>query len=154
MLSLAFNQHILHDFLYEDIVASPKIYIPGRTKADIDYWVGQTLVQTRGLQMEMDLVLEYQGKVTIVEAKSKSRFPTNFAVYQLFHPFKYYLQKASQSGIPIQPQDIDACYILKSATGRREEPVQVRFYLYRFDDPDRLDSIRLAKKAEYRLKPR
>lgn len=35
VLSFVYNQHILHDFLYEDVVASPKIYIPGRTKLDL-----------------------------------------------------------------------------------------------------------------------
>lgn len=152
VLSLAINQHILHDFVYEDVVASPKIYIPGRTKADIDYWVGKTHLKTRGLQMEMDLVLEYQGMVTILEAKSRSGFLSNFAVYQLFHPVRFYHLKAQK--LDIQLDHINACYIMKSASGKRSPLVRLRLYLYEFTNIDRLDSIQLVRKAEYHLRPR
>jgi hypothetical protein len=150
VISLVLNQHILHDFVYEDVVASPKIYIPGRTRADLDYWVGQTFLKTQGLQMEMDLVLEYQGVVTVFEAKSKQKFPSDFAVYQLFHPAKYYYDRLREAGMPAK---VNACYILKQSAGRGA-PLRVRFYLYEFEDFDRLDSIRLVRKAEYHLQPR
>lgn len=152
VLSLAINQHILHDFVYEDVVASPKIYIPGRTKADLNYQVGNTYLQTQGLQMEMDLVLEYQGTVTILEAKSKRIFPSDFVVYQLFHPVKFYDMKARQMGIEIGK--INACYIVKAVSGGRHPRVRLRLYLYEFTDLDRLDSIKLVRKAEYHLIPR
>lgn len=54
-LSLAFNQRILHDFLYEDITASPRIYIPGRTRLSMTYWVGSVPLQLTSQQMEADL---------------------------------------------------------------------------------------------------
>jgi len=151
VISLVLNQHILHDFVYEDVVATPKIYIPGRTRADLTYWVGQTFLKTQGLQMEMDLVLEYQGVVTVFEAKSKQKFPRDFAVYQLFHPAKYYHDRLREARLSAK---VNACYILKSGTGKRSPRVRVRFYLYEFEDFDRLDSIRLVRKAEYQLQPR
>lgn len=149
-LSLALNQRILYDFIYEDVVASPKVYIPGRTRVDLEYTVGATKLFAQDQQLEMDLTLEYQGTVTVLEAKSK--FLTNFAVYQIFHPIKYYLQRAHEAGIEIP--HINACYVLKH-TQRGIHPItQVRMYLYEFDDPDRLDSIRLVRKAEYHLQQR
>jgi hypothetical protein len=151
VISLVINQHILYDFVYEDVVATPKIYIPGRTRANLTYWVGQTYLKTQGLQMEMDLVLEYQGVVTVFEAKSKQKFPSDFAVYQLFHPAKFYYEKLRQAGLSAK---VNACYILKSGGGKRSPLVLVRFYLYEFEDFDRLDSIRLVRKAEYHLQPR
>lgn len=36
ILSVGFNQRIVHDFLYEDIVANPKVYNARRTKVDIE----------------------------------------------------------------------------------------------------------------------
>lgn len=39
ILSVASNQRIIHDFLYEDIVASPKVYNARRTKMDISYHI-------------------------------------------------------------------------------------------------------------------
>ncbi len=145
-LSLALNQRILHDFIYEDVVATPKVYIPGRTRVDLEYFVGTTQLIAKDQQLEMDLTLEYQGTVTVLEAKSK--FLTNFAVYQMFHPIKYYLQRALELGIEIP--HINACYALSARQGR-SSITQVRMYLYAFDDPDRLDSIRLVRKAEYHL---
>ncbi|MCS7191325.1 MAG: hypothetical protein NZ843_06970 [Fimbriimonadales bacterium] len=146
-LSFVLNQRILHDFIYEDVVASPKVYIPGRTRATLEYTVGQTRLQAVNQQLEMDLVLEYQGTVTVLEAKSK--FLSNFAVYQIYHPIKYYLQQSQAKGIPIA--HLNACYVLKQT---RSGTTRVRMYLYEFDDPDRLDSIRLVRKAEYHLQQR
>jgi hypothetical protein len=152
VISLVLNQRILHDFVYEDVAASPKIYIPGRTRANLTYQVGRTNLQTQGLQMEMDLVLEYQRVVTVFEAKDK--LLRDFAVYQLFHPAKFYYEKLHeklrQDGLSAK---VNACYILKSGGGKRS-PLRVRFYLYEFKDFDRLDSIRLVRKAEYHLQPR
>jgi hypothetical protein len=152
-LSFAFNQHILHDFIYEDVVASPKIYVPGRSRTTIEYTVGSTRVEAKNQQLEMDMVLEYQGTVTVIEAKNKtfSSF-TNFAVYQLFYPIKYYLNRAKDKKISIP--HINACYVLRQASSRASGVVKVRLYLYEFADPDRLDSIRLVRKAEYHLKQR
>lgn len=152
-LSLAFNQHILHDFIYEDVVASPKIYVPGRSRTTIEYTVGSTHVKAENQQLEMDMVLEYQGTVTVIEAKNKafSSF-TNFAVYQLFYPIKYYLNRAKDRKISIP--HINACYVLRQASSRASGVIKVRLYLYEFADPDRLDSIRLVRKAEYHLKQR
>ena len=152
-LSFVFNQHILHDFIYEDVVASPKIYVPGRSRATIEYTVGNTHIKAEDQQLEMDLVLEYQGTVTVVEAKNKdfNRF-TNFAVYQLFHPIKYYLNRAKDAEVYIP--HINACYVLRQASSAASGETKVRLYLYEFTDPDRLDSIRLVRKAEYHLKQR
>jgi len=152
-LSLAFNQHILHDFIYEDVVASPKIYVPGRSRTTIKYTVGSTYVKAEDQQLEMDMVLEYQGTVTVIEAKNKtfSSF-TNFAVYQLFYPIKYYLNRAKDKKISIP--HINACYVLRQASSGASGVTKVRLYLYEFANPKRLDSIRLVRKAEYHLKQR
>lgn len=150
VLSFVYNQHILHDFLYEDVVASPKIYLPGRTRVDLEYKVGNETVKADKQQMEMDLTLEYQGTVTVLEAKS--RFMKDFAVYQIFHPMKFYLQQASKSNIQIM--DINACYVLRQSRrvrGQTYPETRVRLYLYRFNDADSIDSLHLVRKAEYHL---
>lgn len=153
VLSFVYNQHILHDFLYEDVVASPKIYIPGRTRMSLQYTVGNTQAIASQQQMEMDLALEYLGTVTVLEAKSS--FNRDFAIYQLFHPFQFYLSQSAKYGIPIT--EINACYVLKQARRGRKQTMpqtKVRLYLYTFDDPGRMDSLRLVRKAEYQLQRR
>gem|GEM_PF-5493625 len=131
----------------EAVVAAPKVYIPGRTRTTLEYTVGRTRLIAENQQLETDLVLEYQGTVTILEAKN--RFLSNFAVYQLFHPIKHYHQRAKAKGI--QVPHLNACYVLKQA---RRKDTRIRMYLYEFSDLDRIDSIRLVRKAEYRLRVR
>lgn len=69
ILSVASNQRVLHHFLYEDIVASPKVYNARRTKATLTYRVGSYQVVAERVQIEIDLTLEHQGIVTVVEGK-------------------------------------------------------------------------------------
>jgi len=144
ILSVASNQRLLHDFLYNDIVASPKVYNARRTKASFEYWIGNQQAVMTNLQMEIDLTLEYQGVVTIVEGKNG--FPEDFAVYQLFHPFKYYSDLKRQNQLAIQ--QTTCCYVLRE---KRQDGSVLRLYNYTFDDESRIDSIRLLKKAEYLL---
>lgn len=58
ILSLVHNQRILHDFLYEDIVASPKVYNARRTKMNMSYNAGKEKIEAVNLQMEIDLTME------------------------------------------------------------------------------------------------
>ncbi len=94
--------------------------------------------------MEIDLTVEYNGIITVIEAKNN--FLQDFSVYQIFHPVKYYNQKL-QDASP-QPRAVNACYVLRE---KQKGAVLVRMYLYRFTDLDRIDSIVLERKAEYRL---
>lgn len=139
-LSLAYNQRLLHDFLYEDITATPRIYLPGRTRINMEYFVAGVKLSTEDQQLEIDLTLEYQGRITVIEAKN--RFLRDFAVYQIFHPVKYYIVKTKD--LDRSDVRLDACYILR-------QKQRVRIYLYEFEDSDRVDSIRLVRKAEYEL---
>ncbi len=144
ILSVASNQRILHDFLYEDIVASPKVYNARRTKRSLKFRVGPTPIETHNLQMEIDMTLEYQGVVTVIEGKNG--FPEDFAVYQIFFPLLYYREMQAEHDLNIR--GLQACYILRQRTRRGSV---LRLYLYTFDDLEDMSTIRLLKKAEYQL---
>ena len=144
ILSVASNQRIIHDFLYDDIVASPKVYNARRTKTSFKYQAGETLIQCKNLQMEIDLTLEFQGLVTVVEGKNG--FPKDFAICQLFHPYKYYNILREENSISIDK--ITCCYILRK---RQQDASVLRLYNYTFDDINRIESIKLLKKAQYTL---
>ncbi|MEJ5350964.1 MAG: hypothetical protein WHS65_05165 [Melioribacteraceae bacterium] len=94
--------------------------------------------------MEIDLTLELNGVVTVIEGKNG--FPKNFAVYQLFHPFKYYsiLKKDNKLNI----QQISCCYILRK---KDEGNSILRLYNYIFEDENNMASIKLLKSAQYNL---
>ncbi len=144
ILSVASNQRVLHDFLYDDIVASPKAYNARRTKLRFGYWIGSERIEAVNLQMEIDFTFEYQGVVTVMEGKNG--FPPNFAVYQLFHPFRYYVEINRKRDLGIR--EITGCYILRL---REDGDSVLRLYNYTFEDPEQMASIRLLKKAEYQL---
>lgn len=144
ILSVASNQRIIHDFLYEDIVASPKVYSARRTKMNLSYRVGNEKIQTQNLQMEIDLTMELHGMVTIFEGKNG--FPENFAVYQLFHPFKYFFLLKEEKKLDVK--EITCCYVLR----KKEEGMSIlRLYNYTFEDENNMKSIRLLKNAQYNL---
>ena len=141
ILSVGYNQRIIHDFLYEDIAAAPKVYGSNRTHIPLDYRIGNDSIDVSRVQVEIDLTLEYLGAITVFEAKNGE--PADFNVFQLFNPFRYYLRAtAGVAGISIQ-----CCYLLRQGT-------RLLLYLYSFDDPQSPGSIRLVRNAEYNLVPR
>lgn len=145
ILSIGFNQRIIHDFLYDDIVANPKMYNSRRTSGTFSYRIGGEKIETQKLQLEIDLTTEYHGVVTVFEGKNG--FPGNFAVYQLFHPFRYFYDLNKSGEISIQ--EINCCYLLRERS--RGENSVIRLYLYTFDDSNDMASIRLKKSEQYRL---
>lgn len=138
ILSVGFNQRIIHDFLYEDIVSNLKVYNARRTKSSLHYNIGKVKIKTINLQMEIDLTTEYNGVVTIFEGKNN--FPENFAIYQLYLPTLYYhnLKKDKQLNI----KEINCCYLLRK---RESGNSIIRIYSYSFDNPFDMTSINLLK---------
>lgn len=94
--------------------------------------------------MEIDLTMELEGVVTVFEAKNG--FPDDFALYQIFHPFKYYSILKREKGLEIK--QISCCYVLRK---RVRGTSIIRLYKYTFDDEDQMKSLRLLKNAEYTL---
>jgi hypothetical protein len=97
ILSVANNQRILHDFLFEqdtdfqniDISLRPKTYFPHRTKTSFTYCFGEmSEISLENIQIEIDLTIEFKGNIGIFEGKNGN--PSNFSIYQLYHPFLYY----------------------------------------------------------------
>ncbi len=151
-LSVAYNQHIIHDFLYNDIVASPKSYGSNRTHIPLDYRIGLVSICVSRIQVEIDFTMEYQGVVTVFEAKNGA--PADFNVFQLFNPLRYYLHL-------IDTEDLKPAEVLIAAECTKNPVVQccyllregetLRLYLYTFTDPQDPGSIHLERNAEYTL---
>lgn len=142
IISLAYNQLIIQDFLYGDKTERPKIYMSRRTKITETYRAGTERVEATELQVEMDATFEHRGIITVLEGKNG--FPRDFSVYQLFHPFLDYkkVQDAKR---------VECCYLLKKDD--RKGSV-IRLYLYNFSDAGDIGSIQLVRKAQYDLRGR
>ena len=144
ILSVGFNQRIIHDFLYDDIVANPKMYGSRRTKTTLRYAIGKEKINAFNLQMEIDLTTEYNGVITVFEGKNN--FPENFAVYQLYFPFLYYHNLKETNKLEVK--NINCCYLLRK---KIDEKSIIRIYQYTFSNPVDMTSIKLIKNAQYNL---
>ncbi|MGC8764868.1 MAG: type II restriction enzyme [Brevinematia bacterium] len=112
VLSLCFNQRIIHDFLYLDIVANPKIYNSERKRGiSFEYFIDGVKMQFENLQIEIDLTAEYNGYVTVFEGKNtrnEDGWIKDFNVFQLYNPFRYYYELKEENKLNIS--QITACY--------------------------------------------
>ncbi len=138
ILAVGYNQRIIHDFLYRDITASPKVYGSNRTFNSFDYKIGNDEISSSKMQIEIDLTTEFQGRITIFEAKNGE--PEDFNVFQLFNPYRYYMDKTSN----MQSNSIECCYLLRYNK-------KLRLYLYSFKNYHDPGSIELRRSAEYSL---
>ena len=96
------------------------------------------MVESSRVQIEIDLTMEYQNMITVFEAKNN--YSENFYIFQLFNPYKYYLEQLD----PDQISSLTCCYLV-------QEHNKIRFYLYKFNNPDDVASIYFLRNAEYQL---
>lgn len=146
-LSVAFNQRISHHFLYGDENKEAKVYQSRRTKESVSYNVGREKIVTSSVQMEIDQTFERKGVVTVIEGKNE--YLDNFAIYQIFVPLVYFHTLKKEKGLAIK--DVNCCYVLKKKKKKTDNRSFLRFYLYSFEDPNDMTTIKLVRSAEYRL---
>ncbi|MFN4256637.1 MAG: glutamate--tRNA ligase [Saprospiraceae bacterium] len=155
ILSVANNQRILHHFLFGqdtefddvDIAQRPKTYFPHRTKTTLQYFFGQqTHLNLKNIQIEIDLTIEFKGTIGLFEAKNGN--PDSFSVYQLYHPFLYYLSTAAQRGISKKINEVICVYVVRQTT---KDGDVLKLWAYKFEKPTDMTSIKLVKSSEYKL---
>jgi len=149
MLSMAMNHGLLNEFLYGDTDARPNFYNSRRTKISFAFKLDGKRFQAERLQVETDMAFENNGTVTVFEGKNG--FPKDFAVYQLYNPYRYY-HNLKESGIPIK--DVQCCYVLRCEVKiprKVKKQTVLRVYLYTFTDTMEMTSIKLVKNARYTL---
>lgn len=155
ILSVANNQRILHDFLFgqdtefndEEIIKRPKTYFPHRTKTTLEYNLGlDAELKAEKIQIEIDLTIEFKGKVGVFEAKNGA--PKNFSVYQLYHPFLYYYNANKEQKLNGSINEILGVYIVRS----KIKGVDVlKLWSYTFDNPYDITSIKFVESKAYKL---
>lgn len=152
VLSVANNQRILHHFLFGvdkefdnvDITKRPKTYFPHRTKTSLSYNFGEnTPVLLKNVQIEIDLTIEYECIVGVFEAKNGE--PETFNIYQIYHPFLYYQNKAKSDKLI---KNIFSVYVVRQ---KYKDGDVLKLWKYTFDKIDDITSIKLIKSASYKL---
>lgn len=156
--SLVFNQRIIHDFLFEDrAISDLRIHIPGRTRRKDDntftYKVGTSEVSVEQLQIEMDFIVEKNGTIAVAEAKrvpgKKGKLPEDFAVGQIYLPFRKLLNMKSRLGGTFAIR----CLFLVQYR-RADGKDGIRLFEYTFPQCEEMSSIVPVKNKEYVLLPR
>ena len=133
-----YNQRVIHDFLYADRTVSPKVYLSDQPQISPNYRIGEEEINAAQVQVEIDMTAEHLGTITVFEAKNGE--PPDFNVFQLFNPFRYYLQAVKD----LAESSINCCYLLRNGDN-------LRLYLYQFGDSHTPQSINLVRNAEYVL---
>ena len=134
----AFNQGVIHDFLYADFAEPPRIHFSESSQISLDCRIGADEVNATRVRVNLGFTAEMRGYITAFEAKHGD--PLDFNVFRLFNSFRYYL--ASVQGL--SSSAISGCYLLRRGN-------RLRFYLYSFTDSGDPGSIRLLRNAEYAL---
>jgi len=150
ILSVANNQRILHHFVWGqdrefddiDITKRPKTYFPHRTKTSFEYFFDKHPLILKNIQIEVDLTIEFEGIVAVFEGKNG--YPDNFSIYQIYHPFLYYHNASKTDELKDKIKGIVAVYVVRQMN-------IIKCYLYTFDEPLELTSIRLLKSTQYNL---
>lgn len=147
---MANNQRILHNFIFgeiheEEIGKLARTYFPHRTKANLSYRYGEIELNLRKIQIEIDLTLEYEGKIYVFEAKSGK--PKSFAIYQIYHPFLYYHLAKSRPAMKGKIQEIYGVYVVRE---RSKSYTKLSIWMYFFRYPLNAKSIYLEKSCTYK----
>jgi len=151
VLSIAFNQQIVQEFLYNDRTRQIYINIPRRTSSEdtnsFSYKIGSEVVHVNRLQIEMDFIVERNGEIAIAEAKRSSRdLPKDFAVAQVYLPFRRLRNVLVRKGMTLNTRSL---FLIQYF--RPDGKPALRVYEYTFEDPQDMGSIRFLKNAEYIL---
>ena len=152
ILSLVYNQGIIHRVLYPfDLRANPSIYMAHRTRFQPNHKIGGNRFPTGEIQAEVDMTIEYNGHVTVFEGKNWKSNRSDFAIYQLYMPFRYYYLKTRDEGLKLS--NLDCCYVVrKKIKGKNSVDSNIDVFRYTFDDPDELTSIRLISSERFELR--
>lgn len=153
VLSLCYNHRIIHDFLYQDIVANPKIYNSERKRGvTFKYYINQREHEFINLQIEIDLTTEYNGYVTVFEGKNTNKgeeWLKDFNIFQIYNPYRYYYELQKNKKLDIKK--LTACYLVRK---KLKDISYIRLYNYIFENPLDITSIKLISKNQYNLKKR
>ncbi|MDR1653837.1 MAG: hypothetical protein LBS01_09390 [Prevotellaceae bacterium] len=154
ILSVANNQRILHHFLFgqdtefddADILKRPKTYFPHRTKTTFEYSFGNTKIELKNIQIEIDLTIEFQGNIGVFEGKNGK--PDSFSIYQIYHPFLYYFNANKNTELKGKIKNIFGVYVVRE---KGKENDTLKLWAYTFENPLDITTIKFIKSAAYKL---
>jgi hypothetical protein len=125
--------------LIKYFTGSKKLYstIRGRKRTEeFNFKVGNYLIETKGVQVEIDGGYEGSAQIVLIEAKNGNT--KNLIIRQLYYPFRHWKLKVTKEFILIFFEKVKNENIYK-------------LWEYKFEDPENYNSIHLVKSNRYRI---
>ena len=88
--STAFNDKMIHDFLFEDKHKDIKLHTARRAKISYECVINGILIKADKLQIEIDGIYELEENKTIAVVEVKNKEYEDFEIRQLFSTMKYF----------------------------------------------------------------
>ena len=131
-LDFAFAAGIIEEFMNDHTLV---LTIRGRKRApEFEFAVGEHTLTAKGVQIEMDAV--YEGENQIVLVKTKKIESANFAIHQLFYPYRFWRHHTDKPVSLVVFEKKDEDYLL---------------WEFGFKSKKDYNSIELIKTARYRM---
>ena len=132
-LNVAMLSGMLEDLIGEDLYET----VTGRMRSSaFDFFVksGETheSIKVEKPQIEVDGGYESESKLVMVEAKNSE--PDDFIIRQLYYPYRFWKTKIDKEIVPVFFTYKNGVYT---------------FYVYRFEDDNHYNSIKLVRKISY-----
>ena len=133
-LDFAYATSVIRTFLDDPSLV---LTIRGRKrtpKKGFSFFVGKHRLKVKSVQTEVDAGYEGRNKVVLIEAKREK--VNNVIIRQLFYPLKQWSEYTKKEVVPLFFEKEGDCYL---------------FLLFKFEDINDYNSIKLVKTGKYRI---
>lgn len=131
-LDFAYASSLIRTFMEDPSLV---LTIRGRKYTpEFNYKVGDTLLETKGVQTEVDAGYEGKDKVVLIEAKNSTT--KNTIIRQLYYPYRQWSEHTSKK-----------VYLLFF----EKRVDEYLIWQYEFTDKENYDSIKLVKSKKYKI---
>ncbi|MFH1828723.1 MAG: hypothetical protein ABH824_05695 [Nanoarchaeota archaeon] len=140
-ISTAFNDKIIHDFLFGDTNKEILVHTARRSRVSYRVKINGETLETDKLQIELDGIFETKDTIATVEAKNQDH--GEFEIRQLFSVMKYFEIKKC-----LIPKKIRHLFLIRI---KKRGESYFKIYEYEFMDTENPNSIKLVKCKKYDL---
>lgn len=131
-LDFAYASSLIRTFMEDPSLV---LTIRGRKYTpEFSYKIGDNIIETKGVQTEIDAGYEGRNKVVLIEAKNSST--KNTIIRQLYYPYRQWTEHTKK--------EVFLLFFEK----RKDE---YSIWQYEFTDKNNYDSIRLVKSKKYKI---
>ncbi len=141
--STAFNDQIVHDFIFGDIKKDVLVHTARRARVSYNFNINKTSLRADTLQIEIDGLFESKDTIATVEVKNVEH--EDFEIRQLFSAMKYFEMLKEKKEIP-ENVKIRHLFMIRI---RKKDKNYFKVYEYKFTDKEDPNSIKFVKCKRY-----